>query len=73
VEQSSNRIVVQVKDNGSGFDPRRTRGIGLLGMEERVKRVGGTFAVQSAPQQGTTVTAELPWPPGVSDTTTERA
>jgi signal transduction histidine kinase len=63
VEQLPNRIVVQVKDNGSGFDPRRTRGIGLLGMEERVKRVHGTFAVHSAPQQGTTVTAELPWPP----------
>ena len=58
-----NRIVVQVKDNGRGFDPRRTRGLGLLGMEERVKRLGGTFTVQAAPQQGTTVTAELPWPP----------
>jgi signal transduction histidine kinase len=72
VEQSPNRIVVQVKDNGSGFDPRRTRGIGLLGMEERVKRVGGTFAVQSAPQQGTTLTAELPWPPSALDTAPER-
>src|SRR5580704_9673458 len=71
-EQSPNRIVVQVKDNGSGFDPRRTRGIGLLGMEERVKRVGGTFAVQSAPQQGTTLTAELPWPASALDAPTER-
>jgi signal transduction histidine kinase len=63
VEQSPNRIVVQVKDNGRGFDPRRTRGLGLLGMEERVKRLGGTFAIHAAPQQGTTATAELPWPP----------
>jgi signal transduction histidine kinase len=63
VEQSANRIVVRVKDNGGGFDPGRTRGLGLLGMEERVKRLGGTLTVQSAPQQGTTATAELPWPP----------
>jgi signal transduction histidine kinase len=62
MEQSANRIVVQVKDNGRGFDPGRTRGLGLLGMEERVKRLGGTFTIQAAPQQGTTVTAELPWP-----------
>jgi signal transduction histidine kinase len=67
VEQSPNRIVVQVKDNGRGFDSRRTRGLGLLGMEERVKRLGGTFTVQAAPQQGTTLAAELPWPPTVKD------
>jgi signal transduction histidine kinase len=63
---------VQVKDDGNGFDPRRTRGIGLLGMEERVKRVHGTFTVQSAPQQGTTVTAELPWAPDPSINLAER-
>jgi signal transduction histidine kinase len=72
VEQSPNRIVVQVKDNGRGFDSRRTRGLGLLGMEERVKRLGGTFAVISAPQQGTTVTAGLPWPADTLDSPVER-
>jgi signal transduction histidine kinase len=65
VEQFPNRIVVEVKDDGRGFDPRRTRGIGILGMEERVKRLHGTFTVHSAPQQGATVAAELPWPPAV--------
>ena len=67
VEQSANRIVVRVKDNGAGFTPQRTRGLGLLGMEERVKRLGGTFSVQSAPQQGTAATAELPWPPAAKE------
>jgi signal transduction histidine kinase len=67
VEQSANRVVVRVEDNGAGFDPQRTRGLGLLGMEERVKRLGGSFTVQSVPQQGSTVTAELPWPPVVPD------
>jgi signal transduction histidine kinase len=31
---------------------RRTRDLGLLGMEERVKRLGGSFAVQSQPGKG---------------------
>jgi signal transduction histidine kinase len=70
-EQSANRIVVQVKDNGRGFDPRRTRGLGLLGMEERVKRLGGTFNVHAAPQQGTTFSAELPWPPNTLESDTD--
>jgi signal transduction histidine kinase len=73
VEQSPTRIVVRVKDNGSGFDPQRTRGIGLLGMEERVKRLGGNLTVHSAPDQGTSVIAELPWPPVVSDGPAGRA
>ncbi|MGA3237602.1 MAG: sensor histidine kinase [Bryobacteraceae bacterium] len=71
-EQSPDRIVVQVKDDGRGFDPRRTRGLGLLGMEERVKRLGGTFTVHSAPQQGATVIAELPWPPKTLESDRDR-
>ena len=53
-------ISVRVEDDGQGFDPGRTRGMGLLGMEERVRRLNGVFAVRAAPGQGTTVTAELP-------------
>jgi signal transduction histidine kinase len=36
--------------------------LGILGMEERVKRLGGSLAVDSAPGQGTVVKAELPLP-----------
>jgi signal transduction histidine kinase len=36
--------------------------MGILGMEERVKRLGGTLHVDSQPGKGTTVTAELPLP-----------
>jgi signal transduction histidine kinase len=60
VTRNAHRIRVQVEDDGRGFDPSRTRGMGLLGMEERVRRLNGMFAVKSAPGQGTTVTAELP-------------
>jgi signal transduction histidine kinase len=63
VEHSAERITVRVRDDGRGFDPNRTRGLGILGMEERVKRLAGTFTVESRPGQGATVTAELPFPP----------
>jgi len=63
VEQSTKGITVRVIDDGRGFDPNRARGLGILGMEERVKRLAGTFRVESKPGQGVTVTAELPLPP----------
>jgi signal transduction histidine kinase len=62
VEPSGRRIRVRISDDGRGFDPRRTRGLGILGMEERVKRLGGEFTVDSAPARGTAVTADLPLP-----------
>jgi signal transduction histidine kinase len=64
VEQSGRRIQVRISDDGRGFDPKRTRGLGILGMEERVKRLGGEFTVDSAPGRGTAITAELPLPGG---------
>ncbi len=63
VGRSARGIAVQVGDDGRGFDPNRSRGLGILGMEERVKRLAGTFTVESKPGQGVTVTAELPFPP----------
>ena len=44
----------------AGFDPRLVRGLGLLGMEERVSRLGGQVRVDSQPGRGTLVAAELP-------------
>ncbi len=60
VEQSGGRILVRVSDNGVGFDPQRVRGLGILGMEERVRHLGGTLTLQSKPGHGTTLTAEFP-------------
>jgi signal transduction histidine kinase len=62
VRQSPTNIIVQVSDDGKGFNSQRTRGLGLLGMEERVKRLGGTFSVESKPDHGVTLTADLPFP-----------
>jgi signal transduction histidine kinase len=66
VERMEKSIVVRVTDDGRGFDPARSRGMGILGMEERVKRLGGTLRVESQPGKGATVTADLPIPAGVN-------
>jgi signal transduction histidine kinase len=62
VGRDSNGIVVRVSDDGHGFDPGRARGLGILGMEERVKRLAGSLTVYSKPGQGVTLTATLPYP-----------
>jgi signal transduction histidine kinase len=62
VDGRASGIAVEVSDDGQGFDPQRTRGLGILGMEERVKRLGGQLTVKSAPGRGTVVRAELPLP-----------
>ena len=57
---------MDIKDDGRSFQVERlmqSRGnkrLGLLGMRERVEMVGGTFCVESAPGQGTTVRVEIP-------------
>ena len=62
VEQTADKILVSVFDDGRGFDPRRVRGLGILGMEERVRRLGGLFTIDSKPGSGTTLKAEFPLP-----------
>lgn len=62
IRQSPSGLLVQVRDDGRGFDAQRVRGLGLLGMEERVKRLEGKITVESRPDHGVSVTAELPFP-----------
>jgi len=60
VRQQPSRIVLTVEDDGHGFDARRVRGLGLVGMEERVHHLGGTLRVKSRDGSGTTIAAVLP-------------
>ncbi len=60
VEQEPEKIVLSVEDDGRGFDANRVRGLGLVGMAERVTHLGGVFAVRSQPGSGTKVAVELP-------------
>jgi len=60
VRQDDGALSLSVEDDGSGFDPEKTRGLGMLGMEERVRQLGGRFEVQSAPGKGTVLKVKLP-------------
>ena len=60
LKRERNSVVVEIIDDGKGFQPERTRGMGILGMEERVRQLGGELAIRSAPGKGTAVHAELP-------------
>ncbi len=60
VQERDGELKLTIQDDGRGFDAKHTKGLGLLGMEERATHLGGTFHVQSAPGQGTTLTLTLP-------------
>jgi signal transduction histidine kinase len=60
VRSERQKVIVTVQDDGAGFDTRFLRGLGLLGMEERVRRLGGRLKVSSEPGRGTLVHASLP-------------
>jgi signal transduction histidine kinase len=67
-------LVVAVADNGIGFDPSQPRegGMGLRGMEERARLMGGTLKVESEPHGGTTVEVAVPilvseWVPAMAE------
>jgi signal transduction histidine kinase len=60
VKQERSKIILSVEDDGRGFDARRVRGLGLVGMEERVNHLGGAFEIESEPGSGTRVAVELP-------------
>jgi signal transduction histidine kinase len=59
-------VEVSVTDNGRGFDPRElgTDRLGLSGISERVRLLGGAVEIETSPGVGTTVRATLPqWRP----------
>ena len=67
VRAEDGRLHLTVRDDGGGFDVTGVwRGatahgcIGLDGMEERVRLLGGQFAIESQPGHGTTVQARFP-------------
>jgi signal transduction histidine kinase len=63
VRGSRAAIDVGIRDDGRGFDPSAPRGgVGLRGLEERVKELGGSLTVRSAPGIGTELHARVPLP-----------
>lgn len=64
VTRMAGSLLVEVADDGSGFDPRsvRRRGFGLRGIAERVQLAGGACAVESQPGNGTRIGIRIPLP-----------
>jgi signal transduction histidine kinase len=63
VRQNQDGLSVSVQDDGIGFDPRQEKGMGLLGMEERVERLGGLLSIESQPGNGTVLSIHFPLAP----------
>jgi two-component system, NarL family, sensor kinase len=67
LERGNGKVRVTVEDRGVGMPPASAAtgwnppmGIGIAGMRERVKQLGGILDIQSKPGRGTTISVELP-------------
>lgn len=75
IQRLPKAVCMQIKDNGKSFDvermwhTRKNQHLGLLGMMERVEMFGGKFTVESAPGQGTTIHAQIPFNKGAKEHT----
>jgi len=56
-------LLLKIEDNGGGMDPgQRNRGLGLLGMRERIEAINGSFSIHSEPGKGLRLQARVPLP-----------
>lgn len=65
LRNGNGQLRLQIQDDGCGFDPAalvQSRGFGLFGMRERTLGLGGKLQIDSAPDRGTTVSIEFPFP-----------
>ncbi len=66
LRKAGDRIQLTITDDGQGFDPETAlsrpygRSLGLTGMKERTEIMGGIFAVESRPGEGTKISASWP-------------
>jgi signal transduction histidine kinase len=64
IRQYARQLVLQVIDNGIGFDnklPSRHDSYGLLGIKERALLLDGEFVVNSNLNEGTTISVKMPY------------
>jgi PAS domain S-box-containing protein len=66
LEAKADALILEVRDNGKGFnaqEPRARRSLGLVGMQERALLLNGELNVEGVPGAGTTMTLRIPLPP----------
>ena len=59
IVSDTDRVMVEVKDEGKGMPARVAEGLGIRGMRERVGQLGGNFEI-AGNGGGTTVRASIP-------------
>jgi signal transduction histidine kinase len=64
LRDAGGRLRLSVRDDGVGLETAEPRGtgVGLVGIEERVREIGGVVSLRSDPGQGTTLLVEIPLP-----------
>src|SRR5262249_33672963 len=62
VAEEKGLLRLSIEDDGNGFTPFTEKGLGLLGMQERVSSLSGKMVILSQPGHGTTLKFELPLP-----------
>jgi signal transduction histidine kinase len=69
LDLSDGDLVLNVQDNGRGFDATRPRkaGLGLVSIQERARLVNGSVKLQSAPRRGTSLEVRVPLPKGINE------
>jgi signal transduction histidine kinase len=72
VQQEPERLTLSIRDNGKGFVVKHSKGLGLLGIEERAAHLGGKCEIHSEPGSGTVLAIELPFNPQQSAKVGER-
>lgn len=63
LKERQEKVELRVYDNGKGIPENQLstgKSLGLIGMRERVLSLNGDLAINSAPNEGTTVTASIP-------------
>jgi signal transduction histidine kinase len=55
-------LEVEIRDHGSGFDPRGTTGFGLATLRDRMAVLGGQLNIESSPGAGARLSMRLPLP-----------
>jgi len=65
IQYEAHSVSLEMIDDGLGFDRQtvaQSGGFGLQGIRERVKRLGGSQEIESAPRKGTRLKVKVPVP-----------
>ena len=63
VSFNNEEVILEIADNGQGFDPsilKNQKSLGVFGMKERIESFGGKFEIESQEGNGTKVRLEMP-------------